>query len=112
MTDLPTGKELISCKFIYKIKYKSDGSIGRYIARLVAKDFTQKEMVDYQETFSLVAKITTVSCLLAIDAARVLRLHQFDVNNAFLQGDLNEEIYKRKPLGYNKGRPNQVCRLN
>lgn len=106
-------RTIIGCKWVFRIKRNSNGSISRYKALLVTKGFHQRPGPDYTETFSPIVKPVTVHIVLYAVVSQGWPLHQFDVNNAFLQGDLNEYIYMRQsPLFYDKTRPNFVCKLH
>ncbi|KAL0544484.1 hypothetical protein IC582_019600 [Cucumis melo] len=108
--DLPPGKKLIGCKWIYKIKTHSDDTIEHYKARFVAKGYLQEYGIDYEETFAHVARMTSVRSLLAVSAAKQWPLFQMDVKNAFLNGTLFEEVYMQPPPGTSPP-PHKVCLL-
>ena len=88
LTTLPTEKKAVSCKWIYTVKQNPEGKVERYKARLVARGFSQTYGIDYDETFAPVAKMNTVRILVSCAANFGWKLHQLDVKNAFLHGNL------------------------
>jgi len=108
---LPKDKKAIGCKWVYKIKHNADGSMSRYKKKVVTKDYAQTYGIDYEETYNPVAKMTIVRTIIAMVVVKGWSLHQMDVKNVFLHGDL-QEVYMEQPLGYvGQTHPNLVCRL-
>lgn len=107
------GRNVIGCKWVYKIKRKADGCLDRYKARWVAKGFKQRYGIDYEDTFSSVVKAATIRVVLLIAVSNQWSLRQLDVQNAFLHGMLEEEVYIEQPSGFfDPSRPNYVCKLD
>ena len=112
LVDLPPGSKPLGYKWIFKKKMKADGSIDKCKARLVIKGYKQKEGLDYFDTYSPVTRISSILMLIAIAAIHNLEIHQMDVKTAFLNGDLDEEIYMEQPEGFIvPGQEKKVCQL-
>eukprot|EP00253_Pinus_taeda_P016505 PITA_16505 len=112
LVDPPLGTKPISCKWVYKNKYKADGSLDKHKAKLVVKGFAQEEGVDYEETFAPTTKWATIWTLFALAAQNGWKVHQIDVKTAFLNGDLKENVFMSQPEGFAvKGHEHKVCKL-
>ncbi|CAL2231172.1 unnamed protein product [Prunus armeniaca] len=107
----PSSVKPIGSKFVFSVKLRFDGSIDRYKAQLVALGNKQEYGLDYDETFAPVTKMTIIRTILALAASQSWPLHQMDVKNAFLHGDLKEEVYLQLPSGMPTSSPNDVCKL-
>ncbi|MCH79360.1 retrovirus-related Pol polyprotein from transposon TNT 1-94 [Trifolium medium] len=112
LVDPPNHKRPIGCKWVFRIKENPDGTINKYKARLVAKGFHQKAGSDFTETFSPVVKPVTVRTVLTIVVTNKWPIQQIDVNNAFLNGLLEEEVYMQQPPGFETSDKTLVCKLN
>ena len=112
LTDATNVANVVGCRWVFTIKRKPDDSIDRYKARLVAKGFTQRPGIDYHDTFSPVVKPATIRIVLSTATTRNWPLRQLDVNTAFLQGHLEEEVFMSQPPGFvDKDNPKAVCKL-
>ncbi|KAF5788317.1 putative RNA-directed DNA polymerase [Helianthus annuus] len=112
LVELPKGVKPVGCKWVFKTKLDPNGNVERYKARLVAKGYTQKEGIDYQETFSPVSRKDSLRIVMALVAHFDLELHQMDVKTAFLNGDLHEDVFMTQPEGFKpKGQEHLVCKL-
>ncbi|MCO5568845.1 hypothetical protein L7F22_022546 [Adiantum nelumboides] len=112
LVDRPKKRKVIGTKWVFKAKFKSDGSLDKYKARLVAKGFAQIEGFDFKDTFAPTARLTTIRTMIALAAQKGWPMMQMDVKSAFLNGYLKEEVYAEQPPGFEvAGLENKVCRL-
>ena len=112
IVDLPKGKKPVGCRWIFTLKYNADGTLDRHKARLVARGYTQTYGIDYQETFAPVAKLNTIRIMISLAVNLDWPLLQYDIKNAFLNGELKEEIYMDIPPGYeDPTATGKVCKL-
>ena len=111
LINLPSKVKPIGYKWVYHIKHRIDGFVELYKVCLVTKGYAQIKDVDYFETFSPVVKIATIRVILALASLMHWHIHQLNINNAFLHGELHEDVYMMVPLGVSTTRPNQCCKL-
>jgi len=112
LVPLPSNREPIGYKWVFRVKENVDGTINKYKAWLVAKGFHQQPGFDYTEIFSPIIKLVTVRILLTLALSYNWPIHQLDVNNAFLNGILEEEVYMSQPPGFECEEKSMVCRLH
>nr|GFD17534.1 retrotransposon protein, putative, Ty1-copia subclass [Tanacetum cinerariifolium] len=112
LVDTTPGLKTMGCKWIFKKKTHIDGKVHMYEARLVTKGYTQTHMIDYEETFSPVAKIKLIRIMLAIDAFHDYEIWKMDVKTAFLNRKLAEDVFMAQPEGSKNAKyPKRVCKL-
>ena len=109
---LPKNKIVVGCKWVFKIKYNAYGTVERYKARLVAKGYTQTAGIEYLETFSPVAKMTTIRLLLSLGSIYNWELKQLDINNVFLHRELKEDVYMVAPPRLTSIQLGHIYKLN
>ncbi|GKD95653.1 zinc finger, CCHC-type containing protein [Tanacetum coccineum] len=112
LSDLPPSCKPLGCKWIFKRKFKVNGTIDKFKARLVIQGFRQKSGIDYFDTYALVARINTIRLLIVMASIHNLIIHQMGVKTAFLNGELDEEVYMNQPQGFiMPGKENKMCIL-
>ena len=111
LAKLPPGRKAIGCRWVFIIKKKADGSIERYRGRVVAKGFAQRPGFDYTETFAPTAKWASLRAIFAIAALEDMELESIDISSAFLNGELEEDVYMEQPEGFHQGSPDDYLKL-
>lgn len=113
LVPLPRGRRAIGTKWVYKRKLNPNGTINKYKARLVAKGFAQRKGVDYEATYASVATMASIRMILATCAAKGLEVRQLDVDSAYLNGEMDTEVFMVQPPGFvDQEHPDYVCKLN
>jgi hypothetical protein len=108
----PKGKSTIGSRWIYKIKHATNGSVEKFKAPFVAKGFSLKEGIDYDETFTPVARYTSIGAMISVTTEMGWKIHQLDLKTTFINGIIEEELYIEQPEGFEvQGRDSHVCRL-
>ncbi|KAL8127878.1 hypothetical protein AgCh_014720 [Apium graveolens] len=102
LVKLPLGHKEIGLKWIFKLKRDATGKVTKHKARLVAKEYAQEHGIDYEEVYAPVTRLETIRLLLALSAKRNWQVHHLDVKTAFLNGEINEDVYVSQPEGYKK----------
>ena len=112
LVEPPPNPKVIGSKWVFKRKVNANGEVERHKACLVAQGFSQKYGLDYEETFSPVVRFESIRSVIALGAQHKLQLHQMDVSTAFLNGELDEEVYMQQPEGFvEEGKEHMVCYL-
>ena len=107
----PQGKKVVGSRWIYTMKHAADGSVEKYKACFVAKGFSQKAGIDYEETFAPVARYSSIRTIISLATEIGWRVHQMDVKTTFLNGVIEEEVYIEQPKGFDvENRETHVCR--
>jgi histone deacetylase 1/2 len=112
LVPLPPHKKAIGCKWVFRVKENPDGTVNKFKARLVAKGFLQTAGFDFTETFSPVIKPITIRIILTLAVTFKWQVQQIDINNAFLNGILQEEVYMTQPSGFEASDKSLVCKLH
>ena len=111
LVEKPKGRKIVDNRWVYKVKLNTNGCVDKFKARFVTKGFSQEAGVDFNQTYSPVARFDTNRAVLSVAASEKLNLVQFDVKTAFLYGELDEVIYMKQPAGYEDG-TDRVCKLS
>ena len=109
----PQGKKVVGSRWIYKVKHAADGSVEKYKARFVAKGFSQKEDIDYEETFAPFSRYSSIRTIISLAVEMGWHVHQMDVKTTFLKRVIEEEVYTEQPKGFDvENMETHVCRLH